>query len=97
MANWGMHPALAAATDVLRPMTEDALRADIWLWRARFFKSRSGAAKLIDEGRVRWSRGGASPATSGRRANPDRYASSSRSRVVTSSSPKKNTRALDGW
>lgn len=34
-------------------MTEDALRADVWLWRARFFKSRSGAAKTIEEGRVR--------------------------------------------
>lgn len=40
-------------------MNEDAVRADVWLWRARFFKSRSGAAKLIDEGRVRWSRDGA--------------------------------------
>lgn len=34
-------------------MSEDALRADVWLWRARFFKSRSGAARLIEEGRVR--------------------------------------------
>ncbi len=34
-------------------MSEEAVRADVWLWRARFFKSRSGAAKLIDEGRVR--------------------------------------------
>ena len=40
-------------------MSEEAVRADVWLWRARFFKSRSGAAKLIDEGRVRWSRDGA--------------------------------------
>jgi ribosome-associated heat shock protein Hsp15 len=40
-------------------MSEDAVRADVWLWRARFFKSRSGAARLIDEGRVRWSRDGA--------------------------------------
>lgn len=31
----------------------EAVRADVWLWRARFFKSRSSAAKLIDEGRVR--------------------------------------------
>jgi ribosomal 50S subunit-recycling heat shock protein len=29
------------------------LRADVWLWRARFFKSRSTAARLIEEGRVR--------------------------------------------
>ena len=34
-------------------MSEDALRADVWLWRARFFKSRSGAARIIEEGRVR--------------------------------------------
>ncbi len=34
-------------------MSEDAVRADVWLWRARFFKSRSSAAKLIEEGRVR--------------------------------------------
>ncbi len=40
-------------------MSEEAVRADVWLWRARFFKSRSGAAKVIDEGRVRWSRDGA--------------------------------------
>jgi ribosomal 50S subunit-recycling heat shock protein len=36
---------------------EDACRADVWLWRARFFKSRSLAARFIDEGRVRLSRG----------------------------------------
>lgn len=34
-------------------MNDDALRADVWLWRARFFKSRSGAARIIEEGRVR--------------------------------------------
>ena len=28
-------------------------RADVWLWRARFFKTRSLAAKFVDEGRVR--------------------------------------------
>jgi len=31
----------------------DACRADVWLWRARFFKTRSMAAKFIEEGRVR--------------------------------------------
>jgi ribosomal 50S subunit-recycling heat shock protein len=31
----------------------DACRADVWLWRARFFKTRSLAARFIDEGRVR--------------------------------------------
>ena len=36
----------------------NALRADLWLWRARFFKSRSSAAKLIGEGRVRHTHAG---------------------------------------
>ena len=39
-------------------MTDDAARADVWLWRARFFKTRSMAARFIDEGRVRLTRGG---------------------------------------
>ena len=40
-------------------MTEDACRLDVWLWRARFFKTRSLSAKFIDEGRVRLTRHGA--------------------------------------
>ena len=36
----------------------DACRADVWLWRARFFKTRSMAAKFLDEGRVRLTRAG---------------------------------------
>jgi ribosomal 50S subunit-recycling heat shock protein len=36
----------------------DACRADVWLWRARFFKTRSLAAKFIDEGRIRLTRAG---------------------------------------
>ena len=36
----------------------DACRADVWLWRARFFKTRSLAARFIDEGRVRLTRAG---------------------------------------
>ncbi|MBN9318447.1 MAG: RNA-binding S4 domain-containing protein [Caulobacterales bacterium] len=43
-------------------MTEvaaEAVRADVWLWRARFFKTRSMAARFIEEGRVRLVRGGA--------------------------------------
>ena len=40
-------------------MSEDACRADVWLWRARFFKTRSLAAKFLDDGKVRLSRGGA--------------------------------------
>lgn len=39
-------------------MTEDACRIDVWLWRARFFKTRSLAAKVADDGRVRLVRGG---------------------------------------
>jgi ribosomal 50S subunit-recycling heat shock protein len=37
-------------------VTEDACRADVWLWRARFFKTRSLAARFVDEGRVRLTR-----------------------------------------
>lgn len=39
-------------------MSEYACRADVWLWRARFFKTRSLAAKFVDEGRVRLTRAG---------------------------------------
>jgi ribosomal 50S subunit-recycling heat shock protein len=37
---------------------EAAVRADVWLWRARFCKTRTLAAKLIEEGRVRLTRAG---------------------------------------
>ncbi len=37
----------------------ETCRIDVWLWRARFFKSRSLAARIVDEGRVRLSRAGA--------------------------------------
>jgi ribosomal 50S subunit-recycling heat shock protein len=36
----------------------ESCRADVWLWRARFFKTRSLAAKFVDEGRVRLTRTG---------------------------------------
>jgi ribosomal 50S subunit-recycling heat shock protein len=36
----------------------EAVRADVWLWRARFFKTRSLAARFVDEGRVRLTRTG---------------------------------------
>ncbi len=39
-------------------MSEDAIRADVWLWRARFFKTRSLAARFVEEGRVRVTRAG---------------------------------------
>ena len=36
-------------------MTEatEACRVDVWLWRARFFKTRAMAARFVDESRVR--------------------------------------------
>ena len=36
----------------------DACRVDVWLWRARFFKTRSLAARVVEEGGVRLSRAG---------------------------------------
>lgn len=36
----------------------DACRADVWLWRARFFKTRALAARYLSEGRVRLTRSG---------------------------------------
>jgi ribosome-associated heat shock protein Hsp15 len=38
-------------------VTEDACRIDVWLWRARFFKTRSLAARIVDDGGVRLLRG----------------------------------------
>jgi ribosome-associated heat shock protein Hsp15 len=37
----------------------DTCRADVWLWRARFFKTRSLAARMIEQGGIRLARGGA--------------------------------------
>ncbi|WP_426026494.1 RNA-binding S4 domain-containing protein [Brevundimonas sp. TSRC1-1] len=34
-------------------MSDDACRIDIWLWRARFLKTRSLAAALVERGAVR--------------------------------------------
>ena len=33
-------------------------RIDVWLWRARFFKTRTLAADFIEEGRIRLTRAG---------------------------------------
>ncbi|HVZ99714.1 MAG TPA: S4 domain-containing protein [Caulobacterales bacterium] len=41
---------------------DDKLRVDVWLWRARFVKTRSDAARLVTEGGVRLSRAGSSRA-----------------------------------
>ena len=39
-------------------MTEpEACRVDVWLWRARLFKTRSLSARFVDDGRVRLTRG----------------------------------------
>ena len=37
----------------------ETCRVDVWLWRARFFKTRSLAARVVEDGGVRLSRGGA--------------------------------------
>jgi ribosome-associated heat shock protein Hsp15 len=37
---------------------DQTCRADVWLWRARFFKTRALAARFLAEGRVRLTRGG---------------------------------------
>ena len=37
----------------------DACRIDVWLWRARFCKTRGLAARMVGEGRVLISRSGA--------------------------------------
>ena len=39
-------------------MNEDACRLDVWLWRARFFKTRALAARFLEDGRVRLTRNG---------------------------------------
>ncbi len=40
---------------------ETACRADVWLWRARFFKTRSLAAGAVEGGKVRIVRAGEAP------------------------------------
>jgi ribosomal 50S subunit-recycling heat shock protein len=39
-------------------MESEACRADVWLWRARFCKTRALAARLIESGRIRLTRAG---------------------------------------
>ena len=38
-------------------MSEGGCRVDVWLWRARFFKTRGLAARMVEDGRIRLSRG----------------------------------------
>ena len=40
--------------------TEDC-RLDVWLWRARFFKTRALASRFLEAGRLRVTRPGADP------------------------------------
>ncbi len=44
--------------DTGKEAAKEAARADVWLWRARFFKTRTLAAAFIDEGRIRLTRAG---------------------------------------
>jgi len=39
-------------------MSDEACRIDVWLWRARFLKTRALAARFVEEGRVRLIRPG---------------------------------------
>lgn len=39
-------------------MSDAGCRIDVWLWRARFFKTRGQAARFVEEGRVRRARPG---------------------------------------
>jgi ribosomal 50S subunit-recycling heat shock protein len=39
-------------------MSEEGCRIDVWLWRARFFKTRALAARAVEDGRIRLSRAG---------------------------------------
>jgi ribosome-associated heat shock protein Hsp15 len=38
-------------------VADDACRIDVWLWRARFFKTRTLAAQIVESGRVHLTRG----------------------------------------
>jgi ribosome-associated heat shock protein Hsp15 len=40
-------------------VADEAVRVDVWLWRARFCKTRAAAANLAEAGRIRLTRGGA--------------------------------------
>lgn len=39
-------------------MSAEACRIDVWLWRARFFKTRALAAQAVEAGRIRMTRAG---------------------------------------
>ncbi len=39
-------------------MADDACRVDLWLWRARFCKTRAVASRLAESGQIRMTRAG---------------------------------------
>jgi len=39
-------------------MADDACRVDVWLWRARFCKTRTVAGRLAESGQIRLTRAG---------------------------------------
>jgi ribosome-associated heat shock protein Hsp15 len=39
-------------------LTDTVCRIDVWLWRARFFKTRALAQRFVEDGRVRLTRAG---------------------------------------
>ena len=39
-------------------MVDDACRVDVWLWRARFCKTRTAAGRLAESGQIRMTRAG---------------------------------------
>jgi ribosome-associated heat shock protein Hsp15 len=39
-------------------MADDACRVDVWLWRARFCKTRAIAVRLVESGQIRLTRAG---------------------------------------
>ncbi len=41
--------------------TGEDCRLDVWLWRARFFKTRALATRFLESGRLRVTRPGAAP------------------------------------
>lgn len=42
-------------------MSQEACRIDLWLWHARFLKTRALAARFVEDGRVRLERPGLGP------------------------------------